>query len=239
MRPHRGDGDFSAANKLLAGLPPPDYARLRVALEPVRLAKGVVLYEAGDSVRYAYFLTSGMVSLLASASAHALVQVAMVGNEGMVGIPAFLRVNVMPYRVTVQLPATALRIRASALCAEVGACGALTDVLLRYLHMLVTQITQSAVCNRYHTIEERLCRWLLLSRDHARGEILPLTQETLAHMLGVQRTGVTAAAVALQRAGLISYRRGKIRILDERGVKAAACECYRVVSEGIALFMAA
>ena len=239
MHSQREDAHFFASNRLLAGLPPPDYARLRAVLEPVRLAKGFVLYDAGDSVRYAYFLTGGMVSLLASAGAHEVVQVAMVGNEGVVGIPAFLRVNVMPYRVTVQLPATALRIRASVLSAEVNSCGALTDALLRYLHMLVTQITQSAVCNRYHTIEERLCRWLLLSRDRARADELPLTQETLAHMLGVQRTGVTAAAGSLQRAGLIGYRRGKIRVLDERGLKATACECYRVVSEEIAQFVAA
>ena len=239
MHSQREDAHFFATNRLLASLPPPDYARLRAELEPVRLAKGFVLYDMGDSVRYAYFLTGGMASLLAAAGAHEVVQVAMVGNEGVVGIPAFLRVNVMPYRVTVQLPTTALRIRASVLSAEVGTCGALTDALLRYLHMLVTQITQSAVCNRYHTIEERLCRWLLLSRDRARADVLPLTQETLAHMLGVQRTGVTAAAGSLQRAGLISYRRGKIHVLDARGLRAAACECYRVVSEEIAQFVAA
>lgn len=239
MRPHREDARFLIANRLLASLPPPEYTRLRAVLEPVRLAKGVVLYDVGDSVRYAYFLNSGMVSLLAAADAHAVVQVAMVGNEGIVGIPAFLRVNVMPYRVTVQLPTDALRIRASVLSAEVNRCGALTDALLRYLHMLVTQITQSAVCNRYHTIEERLCRWLLLSRDRARSDMLPLTQETLAYMLGVQRTGVTAAAGALQHAGLIGYRRGKIRILDERGLAANACECYRVVSEELTQFVAA
>jgi CRP-like cAMP-binding protein len=239
MRLQGQDAHFFAANRLLAGLLPPDYTRLRAVLEPVRLSKGVVLYEVGDSVRYAYFLTSGMVSLLAVTDAHAVVQVAMVGDEGVVGIPAFLRVNVMPYRVTVQLPTTALRIRASVLSAEVSTCGALTDALLRYLHMLVTQITQSAVCNRYHTIEERLCRWLLLSRDRAHSEVLPLTQETLAHMLGVQRTGVTAAAGSLQRAGLLSYRRGKIHILDAPGLKVMACECYRVVSEEIGQFLAA
>jgi CRP-like cAMP-binding protein len=239
MRAQGEGAHFFGANRLLAGLPSPDYTRLRAVLEPVRLAKGVVLYDVGESVRYAYFLTGGMVSLLGATESSALVQVAMVGDEGVVGIPAFLRVNVMPYRVTVQLPTTALRIRASVLSAEVNSCGSLTDALLRYLHMLVTQITQSAVCNRYHTIEERLCRWLLLSRDRARSDVLPLTQETLAHMLGVQRTGVTAAAGALQRKGLLSYRRGKIRLLDERGIKVTACECYRVVSEGIAQFMAA
>lgn len=239
MPPQREDAHFFAANRLLASLPSHDYTRVRAGLEPVRLAKGLVLYDVGDSVRYAYFLTGGMVSLLATAGAHATVQVAMVGNEGIVGIPAFLRVNVMPYRVTVQLPTTALRVRASVLSAEVNTCGALTDALLRYLHMLVTQITQSAVCNRYHTIEERLCRWLLLSRDRAHSDVLPLTQETLANMLGVQRTGVSAAAGALQRAKLIGYRRGRIRILDDRGLKATACECYGVVSEGLARFVAA
>ena len=113
------------------------------------------------------------------------------------------------------------------------------DALLRYLHTLITQITQSAVCHRHHSIEQRLCRWLLISRDRARADLLPLTQESLAHMLGAQRTGVTAAARALQRAGLIDYRRGKIRLLDSLGLEQASCECYGVVSEEIARFLAA
>lgn len=239
MISRREDINFQIENRLLASLPQAEYARLRALLEPVRLAKGSIIYEVGDSVRYAYFLTGGMVSLLAVTSDDQVAQVAMVGNEGMVGVPAFLRVNVMPYRVTVQLSATALRIKAAALAAEVNRCGALTDTLLRFLHMLLTQMAQTAVCNRYHRIEARLCRWLLISHDRADANLLPLTQQTLAHMLGVQRTGVTAVAGALQRAGLIHYRRGQIRILNHAGLEAAACECYQVIREELAQFLAA
>ena len=229
----------SAGNRLLASLPPPEYARLRNHLEPVHLPKSKVLFEVGDTVRRAYFLNSGMVSLLATTSEATDAQVAMIGSEGLVGVPAFLRCNVMPYRVTVQLPASALRIKAAALDAEFWRGGALTDALLRYLCMLVTQITQSAVCNRYHTIENRLCRWLLISQDRANSNVLPLTKETLAHMLGAQRTSVTAAASALQRAKVITYRRGEIRILDRERLAALSCECYEVISNEIARFLAA
>jgi CRP-like cAMP-binding protein len=225
------------ANRLLASLARDEYARLRDHLEPVKLAKGSTLFEVGDEVRHAYFLNGGMVSLLAVTAADAITQVAMVGGEGVVGVPSILRIRVMPYRVIVQLPCSAARIKAAALDAEFRRGGALADALLRYIHTLITQITQSAVCNRHHTIEKRLCRWLLISRDRAQSDLLPLTQESLAHMLGAQRPGVTAAAIALQDGGMISYRRGMIRIVNREGLAALSCECYQTVSEDIALFL--
>jgi CRP-like cAMP-binding protein len=226
-------------NWLLARLPPADYKRLRPLLKAVRFTKGQIIYDVADVVNYAYFLTSGMVSLLAIIDDEQIVQVAMVGYEGLLGIPALLRTNLMPYRVTSQLPTTALRINAVALNAEFNRGGALTDLLLRYLHTLITQITQSAVCHRYHTVEARLCRWLLLSRDRAHTDRLPLTQETLAYMLGVKRTSVSSAASLLQSKGLITYRWGHLQLLDRAGLEASACICYRIISAELAQFFAA
>ena len=226
-------------NRILSRLPRADYERLRARLDPVRLPRGRILFEEGEIPHHAYFLAGGMVSLLAATADGSTVQVAMVGGEGAVSVPALLGAGFMPYRVVVQLPGTALRIGAAALGAEFNHGGPLHDLLLRYLHTLITQITQSALCNRYHTIEERLCRWLLISRDRALSDLLELTQESLAHMLGSQRTGVTAAAVALQRKGFITYRRGKIRLLDRRGLEETSCECYGVITRGINQYLAA
>jgi CRP-like cAMP-binding protein len=226
-------------NRVLSRLPHADYERLRARLDPVRLPRGRALFEEGEVPRYAYFLAGGMVSLLAATADGSTVQVAMVGGEGVIGVPTLLGAGFMPYRVVVQLPATAQRVGAAALSAEFNRGGMLHDLLLRYLHTLITQITQSALCNRYHTIEERLCRWLLISRDRAHSDLLELTQESLAHMLGSQRTGVTAAAVALQRKGLISYRRGRIRLFNRQGLEDSSCECYGVITRGIDQYLAA
>src|ERR1041384_72112 len=171
--PSATDAHPFAANRLLARLSPADYQRLRPLFKPIRLTKGQILYDVGEPVNYAYFLTSGMVSLLAVTDEDLIVQVGMVGNEGMVGVPALFRTNIMPYRVTLQLPATALRINSVALNAEFNRNVALTDLLLRYLHTLVTQITQPPICHHYHTLEQRLCRWLLISRDRAHSDVLP------------------------------------------------------------------
>lgn len=226
-------------NWLLSCLAQPEYERLHALFKPVRLPRGHTLFEVGDAVRYVYFLTSGMVSLLAATSDDSTVQVAMIGSEGAVGLPVLLGINMMPYRVVMQLTGTALRISSAALCAEFVRNRLLHDAILRYLHMLITQITQSALCNRYHTIEQRLCRWLLISRDRAHSDTIELTQEALAHMLGSQRTGVTAAAAALQRRNLITYRHGKIQIVNRPALEALSCECYRVITEEIEQFMAA
>jgi CRP-like cAMP-binding protein len=233
------DEHYFSENTLLSRLPRPDYDRLRASLKPMQLPKDRTLFEAGDSVRHLYFLTGGMVSLLAATEEGATVQVAMAGSEGLLGVPALLGINAMPYRVVVQLPGMALRASVTALAPEFSRGGPLHDAALRYLHTLITQITQSALCNRYHTIEERLCRWLLISRDCVRSDVLALTQESLAHMIGAQRTGVTAAAAALRRAGLVSYTHGRIRLLDIQGLEKDCCECYRVISRELEQYVAA
>jgi len=163
----------------------------------------------------------------------------MIGKEGMVGVPIILGISIVPYRITVQIPITAARIKAGALKDEFNRGGVLQNVLLKYTHTLVVQLSQSAVCNRFHTAEERLCRWLLLSRDRTRSNIINLTQETISQMLGTPRTGVTLTAGVLQKEGLIHYSRGKITIIDPRGLEAAACECYGIVKEEFEHFLAA
>lgn len=226
-------------NRVLASLPHEEYERLRPYLEPVRLAPGKILYGAGDIVRHAYFPKGGMVSLLSMTEDGRTIEVGMIGCEGVAGIPVVLRVNRSPYQVMVQLPTGAARIKGETLRREFNRGGKLQDLLLRYTHTLLTQVAQSAACNRFHTVEERLCRWLLISRDRVQTDTLQLTQEFLSHMLGVPRTSVTMIAGSLQRDGLIRYSRGKITILDPGGLETASCECYRVVREEIGHFLAA
>lgn len=218
----------AVANRLLAALPRDEYDRLRPDLGAVQFSKSKVIYETGDTARHIYFVQSGLLSLLSTTQDGEVIEVGMVGNEGVVGLPALLGVGEMPYRVMAQLPAVALRIKAEVLRAEFKRGDQLQSVLLRYTHVLLTQLAQSAVCNHYHTVEQRLARWLLVSRDRVHSDTFHLTHDLIANMLGVPRTGVTMAAGALQRARLISYSRGKITILDEHGLEAAACECYQV-----------
>jgi CRP-like cAMP-binding protein len=217
----------------LRTLPGAEFKRLLPHLEVVRLAQGKTLYEADALIRHAYFLLNGMVSLLATTEDGQTVEVAMIGNEGAVGISLILRVDQSPYKVMVQLPAYAMRIRADMLKREFSEAGQFQYLLLRYTHTLLAQISQSAACNRFHTVEQRLCRWLLVSRDRAKSDTLQLTQELLAHMLGSPRTSVTMIAVTLQKAGLIRYGRGKITIIDLAGLEATSCECYRIVRDKI------
>jgi CRP-like cAMP-binding protein len=205
----------------------------------VRLPAGRVLCEAGGGIRHLYFLKGGMASLLSLTEDGHSVEVGMIGNEGVVGLPAVLGIDTAPYRVVMQLPANALRIKADALRAEFNRGGRLQKLLLHYTHTLLTQIAQSAACNRYHTMKARLCRWLLVSRDRAHTDTLQLTQEFLSQMIGAPRTRVTLVARDLQRAGLIRYSRGQITILDKRGLEAKSCECYRIVKEQISHFLAA
>jgi CRP-like cAMP-binding protein len=226
-------------NRLLAALPREEYERLSPHLELVRLAPGKILYNAGDIARYAYFPKGGMLSLLSTTEGGRTIEVGMIGNEGMTGIPIILRSEVAPYQVMVQLAGNALRIRGDALRAEFNRGGRLQDLLLRYAHALLIQVAQSAACNRFHTVEERLCRWLLVSRDRVHTDVIHLTQEFLSHMLGVPRTSVTMIAGKLQGQGLIRYSRGKIVILDRPAMEAASCECYRLVREEIKHFFAA
>lgn len=226
-------------NRILANLSRQDYGRLLPSLEPVHLPRGKILYHAGEAVRHAYFLTSGMVSLVATTENGSAVAVAMAGKEGMIGIPAILRTNTTPYQLTVQLDTRALKIRAARLNEEFNRSSQLQELLLRYMHRLLTQITQAALCNRFHSVEERLCRWLLLSHDRAASDTLPLTQEFLSQMVGTTRTNVTMLAGNIQRMGIIRQSRGRITILDRRGLERAACECYRVFTKEMDLIVAA
>lgn len=226
-------------NGLLSALPREEYERFSPHLELVRLTPGDILYHAGGAVRHAYFPKGGMLSLLSITESGRTIEVAMIGNEGMAGIPIILGSEAAPYQVMVQLTGNALRVRREALRAEFGRGAALHDLLLRYTHAVLTQVAQSAACNRFHSVEERLCRWLLMCRDRVQTDTVRLTQEFLSHMLGAPRSSVTAVAVALQNRGLIGYTRGKITILDRRGLEAASCECYRLVRDELGNFLAA
>ncbi|HEY6186465.1 MAG TPA: Crp/Fnr family transcriptional regulator [Pyrinomonadaceae bacterium] len=226
-------------NRILAALPKNEYKRLLPHLKPIKLPQGKILYGAGEVVRHAYFPLGGMISLLSITESGKTIEVSMVGCEGMVGVPVILEFNITPYEIMVQLPCNALRIGAEVLRTEFNQGGILQKLLLLYLHTLLTQVSQSAACNGFHKVEERLCRWLLVSRDRVQSDTLPLTQEFLSHMLGVPRTSVTMIAGNLQRAGLIRYRRGIVHIIDREGLEAASCECYRIVKAGIAHFLAA
>ena len=218
-------------NRLLATLTEDELGRLYPHMEVIRLPQSKVLYEAGAAVHNLYFPNKGMISLLSMNSDGTTIEVGMVGDEGAVGLPVILEIDTTPYGATVQLPAEVIKIKGSVVKAEFNRGGRLNHLLLRYTHVLLTQIAQSVVCNRFHTIEKRLCRWLLIARDRVNSNNLSLTQEIIADMLGISRTGVTMAAVSLQRAGLIRYSRGRIEILNSRAMEAAACECYQVIKE--------
>jgi CRP-like cAMP-binding protein len=233
------DPGITFGNRLLAALQHEEYARLSPHMELVRLKPGKILYNGGDVVRHALFPKAGMICLLSTAENGRTIEVGMIGNEGMSGTPIFLRSDVTPYRVMVQLAGDAIRIRGDVLRTEFNRGGRFQDLLLRYTHTLLIQIAQSAACNGFHTVEERLCRWLLGSHDRVQADTIHLTQEFLSLMLGVPRTSVTTIAGALQKKGMIRYNRGKISILDRRRLEAASCECYRLVREEIGPFLAA
>ncbi|MGH8660922.1 MAG: Crp/Fnr family transcriptional regulator, partial [Burkholderiales bacterium] len=199
-----------AANSLLAALPRRDYLRLLAGLEPVALTFGEVLYEPGQPIRHVYFPNDSVVSLLTLVDGRLALEVGLVGREGMVGIPLALGVGVTSVRALVQGAGTAMRMEAARFRRVFPRCAPLQRVLHHYAHVLMAQVTQTAACNRFHVVEARLARWLLMTRDRVRSPQFRLTQEFLAHMLGVRRVGVTNAAGALQRRNLISYRRGNI-----------------------------
>jgi CRP-like cAMP-binding protein len=216
-------------NQLIAALPPDDWLRWRDALEPVKLPLGHVLYESGATLSHAYFPTSAIVSLLYVTVDGASAEIAVAGFEGMVGIPLFMGGESTPSRAVVQSAGYAFRMPAKALKAEFGRSAPVMALLLRYTQALITQMTQTAVCNRHHSIDQQLCRWLLLSLDRLRDHELVMTQELIANMLGVRREGVTEAAIKLQDLGLIRYARGHISVLDRPGLERRVCECYGVV----------
>jgi CRP-like cAMP-binding protein len=219
----------SVRNRLLAGLSRKEYARILPDLTRVTLSSGQVMYEPGSVMSMAYFLETAIVSILSVAEDGTSIEVSVVGDEGVIGIPIVLRSHGLPYRIVVQEPGIAWRMKADVLRREFERCGPLHKLVLYYVHTLIVVLAQSGACNRFHTIRQRFCRWVLTSQDRARSSEIRSTQEFLSQMLGVNRGSASQAAGALQRAGLISYRRGRITILDRSGLEAAACECYHIV----------
>lgn len=218
-------------NRLLATLPAAVFQRTLRHVEALQLRAGDVLYEGGERPGYLYLPLSCIISLLYTMESGASVQVAMVGNEGVVGIALFMGGETMPSSAVVHSAGAALRMPARALQDEFQLGGAFQLILLRYTQALITQMTQTAVCNRMHSIDQQLCRWLLLSQDRLHCDELVMTQELIAQIMGVRREGITLAAGSLQAAGLIRYVRGRITILDRAGLESRVCECYRVVKQ--------
>ena len=219
----------SGGNHLLNALPASDYERLAPHLELVRMALGDVLYESGGKMRHVYFPTTSIVSLLYVLEDGASAEIAIVGNEGILGISLFMGGDTTPSRAVVQSAGEGYRLPAAMIKTEFERFGPTMNLLLRYTQALITQMAQTAVCNRHHSIDQQLCRWLLLSLDRLSSNRLSMTQELIANMLGVRREGVTGAAGNLQSAGLIEYRRGNITVLDRPALEARCCECYQVV----------
>ena len=228
--------NFSAAdvqlpkrNRLLRALPAADYQRLLPHLEHIALPLAWSVYEAGRRMEHVFFPTEGIVSLLYVMKNGASAEIAITGNEGLVGISLFMGGESTPSRAIVQSEGHAFRLHAEYLKQEFERGGELQHLLLRYTQALITQMAQTAVCNRHHTVVQQLCRWLLLSLDRLPTNELTMTQELIANMLGVRREGVTEAAGRLHKSGLIRYRRGRITVLDRAGLESRTCECYAVV----------
>jgi CRP-like cAMP-binding protein len=220
-----------AENRLLAVLPPIERERVYPRLELVRMPLGSVLYESGSRLDHVYFPANSIVSLLYVMADGASAEIAVVGNDGVVGVSLFMGGETTPSRAVVQSAGVAYRLPGSVLKEEFRRGGATQQLLLRYTQALLTQMAQTAVCNRHHSVDQQLCRWLLLSLDRLFSNELAMTQELIANMLGVRREGVTEAAGKLQSAGVIRYSRGRITVLDRPALEAQACECYAVVKQ--------
>jgi len=218
-------------NSLLAALPGDVQQRLSSHLELVHLPLGQVLHESGESVRHVYFPTDSIVSLLNVMENGASAEIAVVGNDGLVGISLFMGGESTPSRAVVQSGGHAYRLQGQRLTEEFDRHGDMLVLMLRYTQALITQMAQTAVCNRHHSIDQQLCRWLLLSLDRLPGDQLNMTQGLIANMLGVRREGVTEAAGKLQRQGVIEYSRGHITVLDRKQLEQLSCECYAVVKK--------
>jgi CRP-like cAMP-binding protein len=218
-------------NHLLAALPADDYARLLPDLELTPMPLGMAVYESGGPLRHVYFPTTSIVSLLYVMESGASAEIAISGNEGLVGISLFMGGESTPSRAVVQSAGNGYRLKASVLKKEFALGGTLQYLALRYTQALITQMAQTAVCNRHHSLDQQLCRWLLLSLDRMETNDLVMTQELIANMLGVRREGVTEAAGRLQEAGLIQYSRGHIKVLDRAKLEKRVCECYAVVKK--------
>lgn len=219
------------ANHLLAALPDAEFQRWLPLLEPVDLPLGLVLYESGRALSHIYFPTTAIVSLLYVLEDGDSAEIAVVGNEGVVGISLFLGGETTPSRAVVQSAGYGYRFSSNAIKEAFNRDGPVMHLMLRFTQALITQMAQTAVCNRHHTVDQQLCRWLLLSVDRLQGNELVMTQELIANMLGVRREGVTEAALKLQAAGLIHYARGHITVLDRPGLERRTCECYAVVKK--------
>ena len=218
-------------NHLLAALPEPEWTRWEPQLTLVEMPLGQVLYESGGTQSHVYFPTKAIVSLLYVMSGGASAEIAVVGHEGIVGISLFMGGESTPSRAVVQSAGQGYRMKAAAIKDEFNRSGPVMHLLLRYTQALITQMSQTAVCNRHHSLDQQLCRWLLLSLDRLRSNELVMTQELIANMLGVRREGVTAAAGRLHKAGLIDYERGRIKVIDRPKLELRACECYAVVKK--------
>jgi CRP-like cAMP-binding protein len=218
-------------NRLLSVLPEEEFSRLKPALEPVPMPLGSVLYESGATLEYAYFPENAIVSLLYVMKNGASSELAVVGRDGVIGVALILGGETMPNRAVVQSSGHGLRLARAAMIREFERGGIFSRLMLRYTQALMTQMVQTAACNRHHSLDQQLCRWLLLSLDRLPSAELHMTQELMANMLGVRREGVTEAAGKLQAAGLIAYSRGRIKVLDRPGLETRVCECYQVVKD--------
>jgi CRP-like cAMP-binding protein len=218
-------------NRLLAALPEAEWKRWQPQLELVEMPLGEVLYESGGTLSHVYFPTTAIVSLLYVMENGASAEIAVVGKEGLVGVSLFMGGESTPSRAVVQSAGQGIRLEARSMKNEFNRAGPALHLLLRYTQALITQMAQTAVCNRHHSVDQQLCRWLLLSLDRLEGDELVMTQELIANMLGVRREGVTEAALSLQQAGLIRYARGHITVLSRAGLEKRTCECYAVVKK--------
>ena len=225
------ESDNPRTNNLLAALPDGEWLRWQPNLELVSMPLGQVLYEPGATLTHVYFPTSSIVSLLYVMANGASAEIAVVGNEGIVGISLFMGGESTPSRAVVQSAGVGFRLRAHMMKEEFNRAGPVLHLLLRYTQALITQMSQTAVCNRHHSLDQQLCRWLLLSLDRLRDNELVMTQELIANMLGVRREGVTEGALKLQQEGLIRYARGRITVLNRAGLENRTCECYAVVKK--------
>jgi len=216
-------------NRLLAALPPEEFARLRPHMTLTALPLGKVLHESSAQMRHVYFPVSGLISLVYTLEDGATAELAVVGTDGCVGIAILLGGGTTPSRAVVQIPGHAYQVKSAAILDEFRRQGRLQLMLLRYIQARITQVSQTAVCNRHHTVEQQLCRWLLLSLDRVPANEIRMTQELISTMLGVRRTGITQAARTLERAGLIENRRGVITVSDRAKLEAHACECYAAI----------
>jgi CRP-like cAMP-binding protein len=220
-----------SCNRILSSVSSTEYPLIFANLEFISLSRSQILYGRGSRIPYCVFPESGMISLVVVTKSGDATQISMVSAEGVVGVPALLGVDRAPYDIEVQSPGTAQRIRTDLLIKAFLHEGPLQAILFRYFHSLISQISQSSACNRFHQLESRLACWLLISHDRIQSQDLRLTHEALSHMLGANRTSVTAAATKLKSAGLIEYSRGTIRLLDLKGLQAASCECYSVFTQ--------